>query len=112
MTGYDAGALKQSDVGISISDDINNFSPACEGILDSKNFSMLTDFIRFTKTSKKIIYASFLISVVYNIIGLYFAVKGALSPVIAAILMPLSSITVVVFTTFTTALFAKKKDLL
>ena len=108
----DAGALKQSDAGISISDDINNFSPACDGILDSKHFSLLNKFIQFSKTSKKIIYASFLISIVYNLIGLYFAFMGLLSPVIAAILMPASSITVVIFTTLTTTLFAKRKGLL
>ena len=108
----DAGALKQSDVGISISDDINNFSPSCDGILDSKHFSLLNIFIRFSQTAKKVIYASFIISLVYNFIGLYFAVQGTLSPVIAAILMPISSITVVVFTTFYTTLLAKKKGLL
>ena len=108
----DAGALKQSDLGISISDDINNFSPACDGILDSKSFPLINSFIKFSKTAKRIIYTSFMISVVYNFIGLYFAVSGTLSPVIAAILMPLSSISVVLFTTFTTSLFAKRKGLL
>lgn len=108
----DAGALKQSDVGISISEDINNFSPACDGILESKSFIKLKEFIRFSRTSKKIIILSFIISFIYNFIGLGFAVQGTLSPVIAAILMPLSSISVVVFTTFTTNLSAKKAGLL
>lgn len=108
----DAGALKQSDVGISISDDINNFSPACDGILNSKSFHRLGDFIKFSKLSKKVILASFIISLVYNFIGLYFAVQGTLSPVIAAILMPISSVTAVAFTTFSTTFLAKKKGLL
>ena len=30
----DAGALKQSDIGIAITEDITGFSPACDGILD------------------------------------------------------------------------------
>ncbi len=108
----DAGALKQSDVGISISENINNFSPACDGIMESKSFIKLKEFIRFSRTSRNIIILSFIISFFYNIIGLGFAVQGNLSPVIAAILMPLSSISVVVFTSFTTNLSAKKAGLL
>lgn len=108
----DAGALKQSDVGISISDDVNNFSPACDGILESGSFNRLADFINFSKLSKQVIIASFILSLVYNLLGFYFAVQGTLSPVIAAILMPVSSITAVAFTTFSTTLLAKKKGLL
>lgn len=108
----DAGALQQSDVGITVSENINNFSPACDGILEAESFIKLKDFIKFSTTSKKIIIVSFIISFLYNFVGLSFAVQGTLSPVIAAILMPLSSITVVVFTTFTTNILAKKKGLL
>lgn len=108
----DAGALKQSDVGISISDDVNNFSPACDGILESGSFNRLADFINFSKLSKQVIIASFILSLVYNLVGFYFAVQGTLSPIIAAILMPVSSITAVAFTTFSTTILAKKKGLL
>ena len=108
----DAGALAKSDVGISISENVNNFSPACDCILDSNSFSMLADFISFSKLSKKIIIVSFIISFLYNLVGLFFAVQGLLSPLIAAILMPLSSISVVVFTTLSTTAFAKIRGLL
>ena len=108
----DAGALMKSDVGISISEDINNFSPACDGILDAKSFKYLKDFIKFSYTSKKIIITSFIISFFYNLIGIGFAVQGTLSPVISAILMPISSISIVVFTTVSTNLFAKKRGFL
>lgn len=107
----DAGALSQSDVGISVTDDISNFSPACDAILDGTMLKKLPDFISFSKTSRRIIYASFAISFLYNFIGLSFAVQGMLSPIIAAVLMPLSSISVVVFATVTTNLFAKRKGL-
>jgi len=95
----DAGALKQSDVGIAISDDINNFSPACDAILDGSKFNYLKTFMSYAKSGKKIILASFAISLIYNSVGLAFAVHGSLSPVIAAILMPMSSISIVLFTT-------------
>jgi Cu+-exporting ATPase len=108
----DAGALKQSDAGISISENINNFSPACDGILEANSFTKLKDFINFSSISKNIIIVSFIISFIYNVVGIYFAVTGNLSPLFAAILMPLSSITVVVFTTVSTNLFAKSKRLI
>ena len=108
----DAGALIQSDVGISISDNTNNFSPACDGILDSNSFNKLQDFISFSGTSKKIIIWSFVLSLIYNIFGLGFAFQGTLSPLIAAILMPLSSISVVLFTSVSTNIIARKRGLL
>jgi P-type Cu+ transporter len=108
----DAGALKQSDVGISVSEDINAFSPASDAILDAAQFDRLAGFISFSKLSMRIILASFGISFLYNIIGLGFAMSGTLSPLIAAVLMPASSITVILFTTGMTTLFAQKRGLL
>ena len=108
----DAGALKQSDVGISVSEDINAFSPASDAILDASQFHRLADFISFSRLSMRIILASFGISFLYNFIGLAYAMSGALSPLIAAVLMPASSITVILFTTGMTTLFAKKRGLL
>lgn len=104
----DAGALAQSDVGIAISENVNVFSPACDAILDASNFNGLYHFIKASKTAITIIKWSFILSLVYNSIGLYFAVTGQLSPVIAAILMPLSSISIVVFTTISTNVVGKK----
>jgi Cu+-exporting ATPase len=56
----------------------------------------------------KVIYISFCLSLLYNIIGLSYAVSGTLSPVIAAILMPISSVTVIGFTSISTYLLARK----
>jgi Cu+-exporting ATPase len=107
----DAGALQQSDVGIAVSDDVNNFSPACDAILDGSRFSDLKTFIHFSDVSNKIIIGSFIISLLYNAVGLWFAVSGNLSPVIAAILMPISSISIVLFTTGASSLVAKKQGM-
>ena len=98
----DAGALKQSDVGIVISEDINVFSPACDGILDASAFKVIPSFMKISKRGINVIKWSFVLSLLYNIVGLTFAVTGNLMPVIAAILMPLSSISIVVFTTLAT----------
>lgn len=108
----DAGALRQSDIGISISEDKSNFSPACDGILEAKSFDLFTKFLNFAIYSRKIIIASFIISFVYNFFGLYFAISGNLTPILAAILMPISSISIVIFTTTGTNLYAKKRELI
>lgn len=94
----DAGALKQSDVGIAVADTGNNFTPSSDGVIDGSKLSKLDSFLQFILSGKKIILLSFSISVSYNVIGLYFAVQGVLSPVIAAILMPASSITIILMT--------------
>ncbi|GGD58985.1 ATPase [Emticicia aquatilis] len=102
----DAGALRQSNVGIAISEDIKVFSPACDAILDASKFGQLADFLKFSRTSLNIVKASFVLSLVYNFIGIGWAVTGELSPVLAAIFMPLSSISVVLFAVGLTHLFA------
>lgn len=107
----DSGALKQSNVGVSISEDVNTFSPACDAILDASVFDRLPEYISYCKASINIVVVSFIISFLYNIVGLTFAVQGLLSPIFAAILMPLSSITVVVFVTVASNLIALRKKL-
>ncbi len=107
----DAGALKQSDVGIAITEDLNAFSPACDAILDAGHFKHLPAFFRLSKDSIKIMIISFAISLSYNFVGLSFAVAGKLSPLVSAILMPLSSISVVAFTTGAVVFMAKMRKI-
>ena len=105
----DAGALAQSNVGISISENVNVFSPACDGILDAIQFAKIPFFLRYAKNAMKTIYFSFGISLAYNVVGLSFAVTGHLSPLVAAIIMPLSTITIVSFVTFMSNFYARMK---
>ena len=93
----DAGALSQSQVGIVVTENTSNFTPACDIILDADQFEKLPLLFSFAKTSIRLVYIAYAIALVYNIIGLTYAVQGVLSPVIAAILMPASSITIVLF---------------
>ncbi|WP_104734128.1 heavy metal translocating P-type ATPase [Hanstruepera ponticola] len=106
----DAGALAQSNVGIAISENVNVFSPACDAILDASKINQLVKFLKASKSAIKIIKWSFVLSFIYNIVGLYFAVTGQLAPVVAAILMPLSSISIVVFTTIATNIIGRKLE--
>jgi Cu+-exporting ATPase len=108
----DAGALQASEVGVAVTDRVSHFSPASDAILDAESFDKIPLFLSFAKDSRNIIKASFALSFLYNIVGLTLAVQGLLSPVICAILMPVSSISVVIFTTLATNAVAWKKGLL
>jgi Cu+-exporting ATPase len=105
----DAGALSQSNVGISISENVNVFSPACDGIMDATQFEKIHFLLRYSKNAMITIYMSFGLSLLYNLVGLSFAVTGALDPIVAAIIMPLSTITIVSFVTLMTNLLARKQ---
>lgn len=108
----DAGALKQSDFGIAITDNINNFTPGCDAILKGSSLGFLPNFYQLSKDGLKIIKISFAIAIAYNCVGLYYAVQGTLYPLVAAVLMPLSTITIISFTTIATRFFARKNNLL
>jgi len=105
----DAGALAQSNVGISISENVNVFSPACDAILDASEFQKLSYFLRLSKDAITTIKMSFGLSIIYNLIGLSYAITGNLLPLVAAIIMPLSTITIVSFVTLMSNYYASKK---
>ncbi|MFA6149901.1 MAG: heavy metal translocating P-type ATPase metal-binding domain-containing protein [Chitinophagaceae bacterium] len=107
----DAGALKQSNVGIALTEGNNNFTPASDGILDASQFGLLDCFLAFARNGRAIIMTSFILSILYNIIGLYFAVQGTLSPLIAAILMPVSSLSIILLTYGLSEFYGKKQGL-
>jgi Cu+-exporting ATPase len=106
----DAGALAQSNVGISISENVNVFSPACDAILDASVFQQLHSFLKLSKKSITTIKMSFTLSLLYNVVGLSFAVTGNLLPLVAAIIMPLSTITIVSFVTLMSNYYAKRVE--
>ena len=107
----DAGALQQSDVGIAVTDDTSAFTPACDAILHGGSLVRLAAYITFAHRSRHLIYKNFTISFLYNGVGLSMALAGMLTPIFAAILMPLSSISVVLFSTISGNLLAGKMRL-
>ena len=95
----DAGALQVADVGMAVSEDIHRFSPACDSIVSSKSLTKLSGILRFSKSVRTVIILAMIVSLLYNVVGLAFAMTGQLTPLVSAILMPISSITVVGFVT-------------
>ncbi len=93
----DAGSLKQADVGIAITDDLLHFTPGSDVIMNASLLSHLDKILSYSQFGRKLIYSIFAYSLIYNIIGMLFAIQGKLSPLIAAILMPMSSLSVIAF---------------
>ena len=91
----DAGALRQADSGIAIANSAHQFTPGSDAILLSEKLSELPLFLSQAKSTLNLVRFCFFISVIYNIVGLSYAVQGNLQPIVAAILMPVSSLTVV-----------------
>jgi Cu+-exporting ATPase len=104
----DAGALAQSNVGVSISENVNVFSPACDAILDAKEFQKMHYFLKLSQKAITTIKMSFTLSLLYNVVGLSFAITGNLLPLVAAIIMPLSTITIVSFVTVMSNYYSRK----
>ncbi len=104
----DAGALKQSDFGIAISEHQEQFSPACDAILRADSFHKLAGFMKYARQTVNVVRLGLFVSLCYNLVGLSFAVSGTLSPLVAAILMPLSSVSVVGLGIFMTWLLGRK----
>jgi Cu+-exporting ATPase len=93
----DAGALKQSDVGVAVVEQIGHFSPASDVILEAGQVPQLFRLLAFARSATRVVRLSFGISAAYNLIGIGIASSGILSPLVCAVLMPLSSISVVMF---------------
>ncbi len=107
----DAGALQQSNVGITLASDVNNFTPSCDAILDAKKFRSFPQLMKLAKSGKTIINITFAISIIYNIIGLTISMMGKMNPMIAAVLMPASTLTIVLLTTGLSSWTAKRLKL-
>ncbi len=110
----DAGALQQSDVGITLAEDVNNFTPSCDAILDASKLSSLPALLTMARWGGHIIHIAFGLSLLYNLVGLYFAMRAALHPLIAAILMPASTLSIVLisvgFSTIVSRLIMSKNN--
>jgi Cu+-exporting ATPase len=91
----DAGALAAADVGMAVSDETACIAPACDAVMSGHGLADLPAFLRYARRARHVVITCFVVSVLYNVIGLGFALAGALTPLAAAILMPVSSLTVV-----------------
>jgi len=104
----DAGALKQADVGVAVVEQVGVFSPASDVILDAAELPRLARVLNFSRQAARVVRIGFIISALYNVVGVSIAAAGLLAPIVCAILMPLSSVTVVVFVCGATVWLGRK----
>lgn len=104
----DAGALQQSEVGISLCERNVNFFPASDALLVADSFPKLPTFLALSRRYRSVVKRAFTISLLYNLFGISVAVAGYLSPLFAAILMPISSVTVVLYVSLRTAYLSRQ----
>ena len=90
----DAGALRAADVGVAVTDDLFSFTPACDAILDAASLPALPAMLAASRRTLRVVKCCLGLSIAYNLVGFGFAAAGALSPLVAAVLMPVSSATV------------------
>lgn len=93
----DIQAMHEAQIGLSVVEEDLGYFPQSDGILMSDGLSKLPAILRYSRRMVLVVRSAYLLSLLYNLLGVVIAVSGLLSPVIAAVLMPLSSITVVLF---------------
>jgi Cu+-exporting ATPase len=108
----DAGALKQADVGVAVVEEVGAFSPASDVIIDASELARLPRLLAFSRSAGRIVRAGFIISALYNLAGISIAAAGLLQPMVCAILMPISSASVVLFSCSATAWTARRMGLI
>jgi Cu+-exporting ATPase len=91
----DAAALAAADVGIAVSDDTACLVPACDAIVRGDRLTALPAFLDYAARGRRVIALAFTISLAYNAVGLWLALAGRLTPLATAVLMPVSSLTIV-----------------
>lgn len=91
----DAVALAQADVGVAVKGGAEISLQAASIYLKNAELSALLDLSKAGKNTISAVRRNFVASVLYNIFSVGLAVAGVIHPLIAAVLMPISSITVV-----------------
>jgi P-type Cu2+ transporter len=94
----DAAALAAADVGVAVRGGAEVSLQAAPIFIASNKLSSLANLVRGSRRTTQLIYLSFAVSLSYNLIAVALAMLGMISPLAAAILMPISSVSVLAVT--------------
>jgi len=97
---------------VAVVEQVGAFSPASDVILDAAELARLAVVLDFSRRANRVVRAGFVISAAYNLIGVSIAAAGWLQPMVCAILMPLSSASVVLFACGATTWTARRMGLM
>jgi Cu2+-exporting ATPase len=91
----DAGAMAAATVGMAVHGGAETCLRAADAFTTRAGLAPVADAAEGARRALSAIRRGITISLVYNVAGIGLAASGLLSPLLAAVLMPLSSITVV-----------------
>lgn len=94
----DAMALEASDVGIAVSGAMDISLRASDVYLTTPGIGGVEKVLILSRETMKVVKRNLVLSIIYNSFSVIFVFTGVISPLVAAIVMPLSSLTVLVST--------------
>ena len=90
----DSAALAEAYAGIAINDKLDLNSRIAPIVLRGDQLNLVPTLASASQKVMNLIYRNITISLLYNLIAVSLAMSGYIHPVIAAIFMPISSITI------------------
>jgi Cu2+-exporting ATPase len=94
----DAAALAAADVGVAVRGGAEVSLQAAPVFIADGDLRSIDQMIRSASRTDWLIRTAFAVSLSYNVIAVGLAMLGKISPLIAAVLMPISSVTVLALT--------------
>ncbi|NUN16201.1 MAG: heavy metal translocating P-type ATPase [Myxococcales bacterium] len=91
----DAGALAEASVGIGVHGGAEACLTAADVYLARDGIALVADLVEGSRRTMRVIRRNVLFALSYNLLGVVLSMTGLINPMIAAILMPFSSLTVV-----------------
>lgn len=104
----DMNAFEKSNVGMAVIEDEHHFLPASDVIIRAERLADMDTILLFIRKSRLMLFITFGVSIIYNVIGLSYAMQGVLTPVVAAVLMPISTVSIVGLSFFLSRFYAKR----
>lgn len=98
----DGPAMRTANVGLAIVPRGKYFHPTADALTLSDQLAALPNWLKFSRQTLQMVRVGLAISLIYNALAYYWAITGFLTPVVAALFMPLSSLSVVAITVLLT----------
>jgi P-type E1-E2 ATPase len=95
----DSLAMAHSDVGVAVAEATQQVKDSADVCLVTPGTTALVSALELSEQAKKKIYGSFVFAIFFNLTGLSLAAAGHMHPVVAAVLMPFSSLSVIAIAT-------------
>ena len=95
---FSAAALAAADVGIAVRGGAEISLQAAPVYVGSGKLASINELVHGAMSTQRLIRTTFAVSLGYNVIAVALAVTGSISPLIAAVLMPISSASVLAIT--------------